>query len=411
VLAHFLLDDLLIGWSGTWFPEAWPALLFPALLCLIAAAIGADAQRFATSLALLLALALPIQILERLRWHSVGAGLAPIGLEEEAGAWIAPLWFALSATLALARLNPRRGRWLAALALAPLLALAWAWIPREDAPWGLESESAEAARSEELLQEDIFYRQAELLEDALARLRPRRPGKPNLYFLGLGGDAGAGVFLREASAARQLMDERFGAQGRSLVLANYYGGALDYPIASVTSLRRALHKIASVMDKDQDILFLFLTSHGSPDHQLALEFWPLRFAPLNPETLRGLLDEAGVRWRVLVISACYSGGFITDLQNEDSIIITAAAPDRASFGCSDQNDWTYFGEAFFDQALREESDLERAFAQAQAAIAVREEAEQEIHSEPRIATGAGMRKKWADYLATLPLGRIGGRHP
>jgi hypothetical protein len=413
VAAQFLLDGLMAGWSGEWFPEAWPAFFFPALLCLIAAALAAEGPCFAASLALLLALALPIEFLERLRWHGINAGLAPAWLEADSAALIAPVWFALTAALALARLAPAQGvrRWLRAILLAPLLAAAWIEIPRGDAPWGLDSEALDAAHGEELMQEGVFYRQAELLENALAQLRPGRPRQVDLYFLSLGGDAGAAVFMREASAARQLMNERFGAQGRSLVLANHYGDAADYPIASVTSLRRSLHKIASVMDKDQDILFLFLTSHGSPDHQLALEFWPLRFEPLNPQVLRALLDEIGIRWRVLVISACYSGGFITDLQNEDSIIITAAAPDRASFGCSNENDWTYFGGAFFDQALREESDLERAFALAQAAIAAREEAEQEIHSEPRIAAGAGMRKKWADYLASLHNARASGRHP
>ena len=57
---------------------------------------------------------------------------------------------------------------------------------------------------------------------------------------------------------------------------------LQSPIASVTSLQRTLIRVGRLMNRDEDILFLYLTSHGSDDHRFALEFWPLRLRDLEP---------------------------------------------------------------------------------------------------------------------------------
>jgi len=34
------------------------------------------------------------------------------------------------------------------------------------------------------------------------------------------------------------------------------------------------------------------------------------------------------------------------------IVVAAAGPDKKSFGCSHEAEWTHFGKAFFDEALR-----------------------------------------------------------
>lgn len=123
---------------------------------------------------------------------------------------------------------------------------------------------------------------------------------------------------------------------------------------------------------------------------------------MNPQVLRQILDESRIKWRVVVVSACYSGGFIEPLRDDNTIVITAAAPDRTSFGCSDENDWTYFGKAFFDESLRHENDLSVAFEQARRAIARREEEEQvEVESEPMIAIGPAMEKKWRSFIEEM----------
>jgi hypothetical protein len=198
------------------------------------------------------------------------------------------------------------------------------------------------------------------------------------------------------------MHERFGATGRTASLLNNPKTVMDAPIASATSLRRVLKRVGEVMDRDDDILFLFLTSHGAKDHKFSLEFWPLQFNDLTPQVLRGALDDAGIQWRVIVVSACYAGGFINALKGERTIVIAAAGPDRKSFGCSHEAQWTHFGEAFFDQALRAEPRVTQAFALAREAVTAREKKEKrESPSDPRMAAGAAMERQWDAYLAQL----------
>ena len=65
-----------------------------------------------------------------------------------------------------------------------------------------------------------------------------------------------------------------------------------------------------------------------------------------------MLDDAGIRNRVIVVSSCYSGTFVDALRDDDTLVMTASAKDRNSFGCSNEADFTYFGKAYFDEALR-----------------------------------------------------------
>jgi hypothetical protein len=71
---------------------------------------------------------------------------------------------------------------------------------------------------------------------------------------------------------------------------------------------------------------------------------------------------------VIVVSACYSGGFIPPLQDAHTLVITAARPDRRSFGCADENDFTYFGRAFFKEALPKSHSFQDAFRAAEALV-------------------------------------------
>ena len=64
---------------------------------------------------------------------------------------------------------------------------------------------------------------------------------------------------------------------------------------------------------------------------------------------------------MVVVSACYSGRFVEPLRDENTIVITAAAPDRTSFGCEAGRDFTYFGEAFFRDALARTASFTEAF--------------------------------------------------
>jgi hypothetical protein len=262
--------------------------------------------------------------------------------------------------------------------------------------WVAEEETeAHAEGGLSIVQEEVFHLQQTLLDEQLDALEPERPGEVDLYFLGVAPYAPQEVFVREMTTVRKLFDERFGTRGRSLVLANSPATLADTPIASVTQLRYALAEIARIMNPDEDVLFLFVATHGDAGHELAFELAPLALEPLTPTALARMLHDAGVKWRVVVISACYSGGFVEPLKDQNSVIITAADADSTSFGCESGNDLTYFGRAYFDEALRETRSFAKAFEAARRAVSERERSEHLAPSSPQMFVGAAIDERLA----------------
>jgi hypothetical protein len=189
---------------------------------------------------------------------------------------------------------------------------------------------------------------------------------------------------------RRLFDERFGTARHSIALVNSYDALEEFPIASVTNLDRALRRVAEQMNGDEDLLFLYLSAHGYEDHRLSAVQPPLELASLTPTALARLLQDAGIKWRVIVVSACYSGGYIEPLRDDNSIVITAAAAERTSFGCETGRDFTYFGEAYFRDALARTRSFTQAFELARAAVAKREAQEKLTPSLPQMWVGRAL---------------------
>ena len=125
-----------------------------------------------------------------------------------------------------------------------------------------------------------------------------------VFFIGMAGHGYQDVFKKEVDAVTELMRERFDANGHTIRLINNRHSVATTPIASVTSLTASLKRTAAVMDIEEDILVLFLTSHGSEAHRFSLDLYPLQFKELDPPALRKALDESGIKYRVVVISAC-----------------------------------------------------------------------------------------------------------
>ena len=319
---------------------------------------------------------------------------------------LAVIWFAVACLVTTTRLFVVRLRQglSAALVIGLLLALPLTLAPLDRGLWAPAS-GAGASMPDTLADEENFYRQPQLLDDALDAITPQRAGVPEVFFIGVAGDGSQDVFSKEVDAVSTLMQQRFDTGGRSISLVNNQRSAGSKPIASVTSLRAALRRIGSVMDTEEDLLFLYLTSHGSQRQQFYLNAWPIQFKELDAKVLRSLLDESGIRHRVLVISACYSGGFIDALKGADTLVITAAAHDKTSFGCSNESEWTYFGEAYFNQALRRTHSFIEAFERAAPAVTAREQKEGHTPSQPQISIGARIRDKLDAVARALP------RHP
>src|SRR6266550_1357078 len=257
--------------------------------------------------------------------------------------------------------------------------------------------------------EAVLSAQQELFDKALDDLADERPQVTDLYFVGFAPYAGEDVFRKDMDLARDLFDQRFDTEGRSIVLVNNPRTVLHQPMATVTNLRATLKEIGATIDRDDDVVMVYLESHGGRDHRLAAEFPPLELEQLTPETLRALLDEAAIKWRIIVVSACYSGGYIEPLKDEFTLILTASATDRTSFGCGTESNATYFADALFQHALRFEDSFVKAFAQARERIAEHER-EQKVSppSDPQIYIGDEMAAKLPKLEATLRARRSGG---
>jgi hypothetical protein len=231
---------------------------------------------------------------------------------------------------------------------------------------------------------------APLLAGDIAALAPQRPGHPDLFVLGLAGDGTEDVFRNEVLHLRELAARRLDADGRVLLLANHPDQAPQRPLprASLANLRTALAGIGAAMDRDQDLLLLYLTTHGTEDHELLLRRDGAEDDLLDAGEIRQALDEAGIRHRVVAISACYSGGLIRGLEDPDTLLLTAARHDRTSFGCGNDSVATFFGRAWLVDGLNGSTDFEAAFNQARLSIAGREQAEALRPSRPQKARGA-----------------------
>lgn len=177
------------------------------------------------------------------------------------------------------------------------------------------------------------------LDAALASLAPHTPGTPDAFVVTVALDSDP-VFAREAREAGRVLAARYGAQARTLVLAGPDGVRDDAPHGSITALVLALSHIGTLMNPAEDVLVLYTTSHGL-DLGLAYHYGDSGYGVLSPARLKAALEEAGIRRRVLILSACYSGVFVPALASPDTAILTAAASTRTSFGCAAENDWTF----------------------------------------------------------------------
>ena len=222
--------------------------------------------------------------------------------------------------------------------------------------------------------------QGRLLDEELRKIPASTPAS-ELYALSLGGDGRQGVFLREADYAGDLLGQRFAARG-VIRLVNHRDHFGDRPLATRESLSRAVRTLAE-RSGPEDLVFIYLTSHGSSDHQLALDMPGLNLGDLPAAELAELLAPLRQRDKVLVVSACYSGGFIPPLKDERTLILTAARADRVSFGCSDDADFTYFGRPLLANALNRTDELSKAFELAKEEVRQREKEEGFEASEPQ----------------------------
>jgi hypothetical protein len=252
--------------------------------------------------------------------------------------------------------------------------------------------------------EQVLYAQPDRMRKVLDKVTARVPGRANLYLIAFAGDGEENVFYNEAEFVVRQFVERFDAAGHTVLLVNNPETLDSTPLASLSNLETAVDDIAQKMDPEQDILLVFLTSHGTHDHLLYVNMDPLPLDQIGPDDLADVFDNAHVRNKVVVISACYSGGFIDALKGGNTMIITAARADRASFGCGTDSDITDFGRAFFVQGLNHDDSFVGAFNVAKSLIDAWETKDGEQHSFPQISTTPAIEGRLRDWRNGIHVG-------
>lgn len=254
-----------------------------------------------------------------------------------------------------------------------------------------------------------LLRERRKLDTALAALQPQRKGTVDAYVVSIALDSDP-VFAREAREAGNVLARRYDAKGRSIVLAGPDGRSSGLAKGSISSLVLTLAHIAKTMDPAEDVLVLYTTSHGAPQG-LAYHYGDTGFGILSPKGLGDVLTELGIKRRILVLSACYSGVFIEPLASPDTAILTASYANRTSFGCAAENDWTFFGDAMINRALRKPVGLLAASQEAHRDIVQWESKMRLDASLPQTVMGASV-AGWLPQLearmprtATQPVGR------
>ncbi|CAM3062344.1 hypothetical protein SPAN111604_01820 [Sphingomonas antarctica] len=230
---------------------------------------------------------------------------------------------------------------------------------------------------------------------ALARLKPQDPARRDVYVITVAAGGAQPLFDHEAKVARDVLSTYFGESDHALVLSNRVPDA-DVPLATPVNVAAAIRGVAQILDPTQDLLVIYLAAHGSPDAALQTDLpGPLPLPAVDAAGLAEMLDRAGIKRRVVIISACFAGSWIPALASNTTIVMAAARANRTSFGCDLESKITFFGHALLEDAIRPGVPLAAAFAITKRSIAAREVAEHMTPpSDPQASIGRDMAALW-----------------
>lgn len=249
--------------------------------------------------------------------------------------------------------------------------------------------------------EALWGAQPELLAQALAVLPPATGSAPRVYSLAIAAGGSQALFGREAQAVSALFARRLNQTAPGPVLSNAAADSARLPLASRANLAAALSAIGRRFDPARDTALVYLTAHGGPDASLQTDLpdsTDLR--PITAAFLADAFKRTGINRRIVIVSACYSGSWIAPLASPDTIVLTASAANRTSFGCDDRRRYTFFGTALLGGALSKGASLREAFTRLRSDIGKAEAELGLTPSLPEASVGSRMQATW-----NAPLGR------
>lgn len=229
--------------------------------------------------------------------------------------------------------------------------------------------------------ETILNKNGIVLQNAIEKLKAGTAGKIDYFNLFIAGDGTQQVFEKEVKTISNYFDKE-----RSLLLVNQKEYDGQYPLATTLTMEAALSAINQKMDPE-DVLFLYMTSHGSKEGAFSIKKMPFRLNNIYHKTLADSLSQLSIENKVIFISSCYSGTYIPELKDETTTVITAASATTTSFGCSNNSDITWFAKAFFSDLPEGEINIEEQFVKAVEKVKDWEKEEEYEFSNPQIWIG------------------------
>ncbi|SMC20577.1 Peptidase C13 family protein [Andreprevotia lacus DSM 23236] len=188
-----------------------------------------------------------------------------------------------------------------------------------------------------------------LLEQQLATIAPSVPGRPATFLLVVAGYDQPVPFSSEMRLAAHQLGIAFDANRRTVLLSNARNDSTTLPQAMPDVLDDAIKGLAGKMNLQEDTLAIYMVSHGRYDGAFVLNRQGSPMSTISPAWLRATLNQAEIKWRVVFASACFAGVFDKALADDDTMVMTAADALHPSFGCSNDNQYTYFGRALLDK--------------------------------------------------------------
>lgn len=252
---------------------------------------------------------------------------------------------------------------------------------------------------------DLWGSQDALIANCIAQLPERAADRPNVYTVAIAPLGIQTLFAREAKTALQKLAAKYGGTARrGVLLSNGAEDLMQVPLATQQNITRVFGVIGGRMQASpNDVLIVYLTSHGGPDAALQSALpGNLPILAVTADSLAAALEQAGIRRRIIIISACFAGSWIPKLASDDTIVIAAARADRTSFGCDDSRPLTYFGEAFLTGPLSSGASLAEAFESSRRTVTQWELAQKVTPSEPQMFVGKNMQKLWRDGVKAVP---------
>lgn len=320
-------------------------------------------------------------------------------------------FFSLAIWLGFQRVRSRRRRLVAILVALMVQIAGPAMAGLDEMFWQLSADARpllDPSASETDEEDDSHYWKMEadrlweaqptLLEKAIGAIRPPVAAEPNFYGLAVAAQGSQTIFSREAHLALEVMTARYGSAFRGgVLLSNGEADILRSPLATNGNISAVAKAIAAKADPARDVAIIYLASHGGRDAALGTDLPDYRdLGAISSTSLAKALDGAGVRRRVIIVSACFAASWSSALANDNTILIAAAARDRTSFGCSDERRLTYFGEAFLTRRLAKGASLQDSFVTAKQTVTRWEKKEGMTPSMPQAFVGRNMTALWTE---------------